>query len=52
MVVLPIVNMLLTLLGFSTPWRRKSRTVDAEATNDLTEGQTKIPQFNQVVQKG
>jgi hypothetical protein len=51
MVVLPIVNMLLTLLRFVTPWH-KSPDANGKVAHDSTAGQAHIPQFNEVVQKG
>ncbi len=52
MVVLPMVNMLLMLLGFVTPWRKRSPHAEREATHDSTASQARIPQFNEGVQKG
>jgi hypothetical protein len=51
MVVLPIVNMLLMLLGLVTPWR-KSPSAERKVAHDSTANQAHIPQFNEVVQKG
>jgi hypothetical protein len=52
MVVLPIVNMLLVLLGFVTPWRKKSPVAEPETARDLTASQTLVSQLTEVVQKG
>jgi hypothetical protein len=52
MVVLPIVNMLLMLLGFVTPWRKKRPGTAREATQDSTASQARIGQFNEVIQEG
>ena len=45
MVVLPIVNMLLTLLGFVTPWRKRTPGTEREMMQDSTANQARIPQF-------
>ncbi len=47
--MLPIVNMLLMLLGFVTPWRRKSPGTAREATQDSTASHARIRQFNELI---
>jgi hypothetical protein len=52
MVVLPIVNMLLSLVGFLAPWRKKSPVANRELAGDSAAILARTEQLTEVAQKG